>query len=289
MIILMLKHRPIKKVTKSVPTIEGAGVHLKRAFGFKDTNLYDPFLLLDDFHSSNPSEYKAGFPWHPHRGIETVTYMIEGRVDHGDSLGNKGTIGPGDIQWMTAGSGIIHQEMPKGHEHHLWGTQLWVNLPASKKMTDPKYREVKADQIPEVELQKGVRARLVCGSHGGAKGPIDDVSVDPTYMDVSMDRGIKHLLEEPEGRNAFIYVLSGKGKVGNKDVQAEDLVLLGEGNSIELSTAEDKLRFLYASGVPIKEPVAWYGPIVMNTQKELEIAFDEYRKGTFIRKGEDIR
>lgn len=285
----MVQNRSVRKVVKSVPTIEGAGVHLKRAFGFKDTNLYDPFLLLDDFHSSNPSEYKAGFPWHPHRGIETVTYMIEGRVDHGDSLGNKGTIGPGDIQWMTAGSGIIHQEMPKGHEHHMWGTQLWVNLPSSLKMTDPKYREVKADQIPEVELQKGVRARLVCGSFGGAKGPIIDVSVDPTYMDVSMERGIKYILEEAEGRNAFIYVLSGKGKVGNKDVQAEDLVLLGEGDSLELSTGEEKLRFLYASGVPIKEPVAWYGPIVMNTQKELEEAFDEYRKGTFIRKGEDIR
>ncbi|MCU0799779.1 MAG: pirin family protein [Candidatus Thermoplasmatota archaeon] len=285
----MTKHRSIKRVAKSVPTIEGAGVHLKRAFGFKETSVYDPFLLLDDFHSSDPAEFKAGFPWHPHRGIETVTYMIEGRVDHGDSLGNKGSIGPGDIQWMTAGSGIIHQEMPKGHDHHLWGTQLWVNLPASQKMTDPKYREVKADGIPEVELQKGVRARLVCGSFGGVKGPIEDVSVDPTYMDVSMDRGVKYLHTEAEGRSAFIYVLSGKGNVGAKEVHAEDLVLLGEGDSIELSSGEEKFRFLYASGRPIKEPVAWYGPIVMNTQKELEQAFDEYRKGTFIKKGNDIR
>jgi len=277
--------RRVDRITNSVPTVEGAGVHLKRAFGNKEAPMYDPFLLLDDFHSQNPTDYKAGFPWHPHRGIETVTYMIEGRVDHGDSLKNKGTIGPGDVQWMTAGSGIIHQEMPKGHNGSLWGLQLWVNLPAAEKMTKPKYRGIKSSEVPEKEISKGVKAKVICGILGDAVGPVSGISVDPLYADISVEKGASASLKLDEGKSAFVYVLDGEGQFGSPKRQArpEDLLLLSDGSSLEVAAGAKKLRFILVSGKPLKEPIAWYGPIVMNTNKELEQAFDEYRRGTFLK------
>lgn len=296
--------RSIKKIIKSMPTIEGAGVHLKRAFGFNLVPQLDPFLLLDDFHSDEPSEYIMGFPWHPHRGIETITYMLSGEVEHGDSMGNKGLIEPGDVQWMTAGSGVIHQEMPKAKEGTaLWGFQLWANLPASNKMMEPRYQEVKSHQIPEVVTGNNVVIKVICGEVDGKKGPVKGIVTDPEYIDITIPPGTSYSHPTRSGYTVFVYVIEGDGSFGKEQepysfevegakyfdlnepshIGPENLVMFDDGDEI-ISTAGNKgLRFLLVSGKPINEPVAWYGPIVMNTQEELKVAFKEYRNGTFIK------
>ncbi|VVB88191.1 Pirin [uncultured archaeon] len=279
-------NRNIDKILKSKPTIEGAGVHLKRAFGYHEVPLLDPFLLLDDFHSQNPADYIAGFPWHPHRGIETVTYMLEGRVEHGDSMGNKGVIFPGDVQWMTAGSGIIHQEMPKGDHGHMWGFQLWVNLPSTHKMMEPRYREVKKEQINEVAIDKNVKIRVICGEVENTKGPVQDIVVDPEYLDITMTQDTEFEHRIKRGYKAFAYVIEGSGYFDpdkEKLIDIEHLVIFKDGDKVKIIPDDKSLRFLLVSGKPLGEPVAWYGPIVMNTQEELDIAFEEYRNGTFIK------
>jgi redox-sensitive bicupin YhaK (pirin superfamily) len=302
----MKENRKIQKVIRSKPTIEGAGVHLKRAFGYTEVPALDPFLLLDDFRSNDPRHYTKGFPWHPHRGIETITYILRGRVEHGDSMGNKGVIGPGDVQWMTAGGGIIHQEMPKGDdEGYMWGFQLWANLPASRKMMDPRYRDVKDDQIPEISLGKGVTVRIICGEVKGVKGPVRDIVIDPEYLDLTVPAKSGFVHPTKPGHKVFAYVIEGKAYFCQEkdpfayeiegtnyfDIQRtalvanENLVLFGDGEQVVVSTEDEPVRFLLMSGKPIGEPVAWYGPIVMNTQEELRIAFEEYGKGTFIKRG----
>jgi redox-sensitive bicupin YhaK (pirin superfamily) len=261
-------------------------VHLKRAFGFREVPDLDPFLLLDDFHSDNPNDYIAGFPWHPHRGIETVTYMIEGNVEHGDSIGNAGVIESGDCQWMTAGSGIIHQEMPKEMEGMMWGFQLWVNLPASQKMMKPRYQEIKANTVPEVNLGDGIKVRVVSGEVGGVKGPVEDIVVDPEYLDVSMPPNTELVRGFKPGYKVFAYTILGSGyfEPGSKrSIEKEHLVIFQDGDEVSIKAGEKGARFLLISGKPLKEPVAWYGPIVMNTQEELDQAFREYREGTFIK------
>ncbi|MDA8079232.1 MAG: pirin family protein [Nitrospiraceae bacterium] len=297
--------RKIQKIWKSRPAIEGAGVHLKRAFGYYQVPQLDPFLLLDDFHADDPRYYLPGFPWHPHRGIETITYMLHGAVEHGDSMGNSGVISPGDLQWMTAGSGIIHQEMPKGGKDRLlWGFQLWANLPSRQKMMAPSYREVKSSQIPEVTLASGTSIRIICGAVEGKKGPVTGIVIDPEYLDVSVPEGADFAHPVTSGHNVFAYVIEGKGYfdeernpfahevVGDNyfDLKRdclcgpETLVLYQrEGKEVVITAKESLLRFLLISGRPIGEPVAWYGPIVMNTQEELQIAFEEYEKGAFIK------
>jgi redox-sensitive bicupin YhaK (pirin superfamily) len=296
--------RPVKRLSTSKPTLEGAGVHLRRAFGFGNTSDFDPFLLLDDFRNDVPEDYLAGFPWHPHRGIETITYVLAGTVDHGDSIGNHGTIGPGDVQWMTAGSGIIHQEMPKGDETgRMHGFQLWANLPATLKMTAPRYQEVKSAAIPEVTDDDGTHVRVVCGSFGGTKGPVEGIAADPTYLDVSVPPGRKKTLPVETGRHVFAYVFGGSGKFCNASgplavptepvgwwnttppAKAENrsLVLFDNGDELVVQSGEDGIRFLLASGKPLQEPVAWYGPIVMNTQQQLREAFDDLERGTFLK------
>ena len=284
-----METRKIQKVVKSRPTIEGAGVHLRRVFGFNEVPEFDPFLLLDDFRSRDPRYYLAGFPWHPHRGIETITYMIDGYVEHGDSLGNKGIISTGDVQWMTAGSGIIHQEMPKGDESdRMGGFQLWANLPASQKMTDPRYREVKKEQIPVIVNQNGTTIQVVCGEVAGKKGPVADISIDPEYLDVTIPPHAEWTHATQRGHTVFAYVISGSGYFGEDKDEALDngtLVSFGDGDEIMVTTAEEPVRFLLISGKPLNEPVAWQGPIVMNTQEELYLAFEEYRQGRFIKHG----
>ena len=279
--------RKVYQVTAGQPTLEGAGVHLKRAFGNNDVPLYDPFLLLDDFHSSNPADYVNGFPWHPHRGIETITYMLHGQIDHGDSMKNKGVIHPGDVQWMTAGSGIIHQEMPKGQENGLmWGFQLWANLPAAHKMMAPRYREVKSNQIPQVLTTDGANIRIICGDVNGTRGPVQDIVTAPEYLDVSLPAHSQFRHPAKRGRNTLAYVIEGSGRFDTErasPIIAEHLVLFANGDEIMVTTQEKPVRFLLMSGQPIKEPVAWYGPIVMNTQDELRIAFEEYQRGIFIK------
>jgi len=283
----MDKVRKIQKVINSIPTIEGAGVHLKRAFGFKGVEAFDPFLLMDDFRSNDPKYYMSGFPWHPHRGIETITYILDGAVEHGDSLGNKGVISPGDVQWMTAGSGIIHQEMPKGdQEGRMGGFQLWANLPASQKMMDPRYRDVKSDQIPQVLTDSGVKVRIICGEVAGTWGPVRDIVIDPEYLDVTVPANTEFVHPTKPGHTVFAYILEGKGYFSEqKDphVTNENLVLFDDGEQLAVSTGDDPVRFLLISGRPLGEPIAWHGPIVMNTQEELQTAFEEYRNGTFIK------
>jgi quercetin 2,3-dioxygenase len=300
----MKKVRRIRKVLKSRPTLEGAGVHLKRAFGNQQVPGLDPFLLLDDFHSNNPDHYLRGFPWHPHRGIETITYVLRGRVEHGDSMGNSGTIESGDVQWMTAGSGIIHQEMPKGQKDGLlWGFQLWANLPASHKMMDPRYREIKKNQIPETQLESGAKVKIICGEMNGVEGPVQDIVTSPEYLDIALPSKSNLTYPAPKGHTVFAYVLDGKGYFGPErnaydyEVEGanyfdlkrdcmmgpESLIIFDDGDEVSISTEETPVRFLFVSGKPIKEPVAWYGPIVMNTQEELRVAFEEYEKGTFIK------
>jgi redox-sensitive bicupin YhaK (pirin superfamily) len=300
----MGKTRKIKKILKGKPTIEGAGVHLKRAFGFYQVPLLDPFLLLDDFHSNRPEDYIRGFPWHPHRGIETITYVLHGKVEHGDSMGNKGTISSGDVQWMTAGSGIIHQEMPKGQKDGLmWGFQLWANLPSSHKMMDPRYRDVQSIQIPEVTLTQGVEVKIICGEAKKVKGPVQDIVIDPEYLDITVPSKLSFTHPVKRGHTVLAYVIEGAGYFDpRRDAYAyeaeganyfdfkrdcfmspETLILFDEGDEVAISTEEKPVRFLLISGKPIGEPVAWYGPIVMNTQEELRIAFEEYQNGTFIK------
>ncbi len=300
----MEANRKIRKVFTSRPTLEGAGVHLKRAFAFREVPIFDPFLLLDDFRSRDPREYLPGFPWHPHRGIETITYMLDGKVEHGDSMGNEGVIGPGDVQWMTAGSGIIHQEMPKGDKDgRMGGFQLWANLPASHKMMDPRYRGIIRRQIPKVDAGKGATVRILCGKIGQAEGPIRDVVTDPEYLDVTLAPGTEFLHPTKLGRTVFAYVIEGRAAFCSEknpfNYETEtvsyfefkrdpflgngSLVLFTDGEQLTVSTDVDPVRFLLISGKPIGEPVAWYGPIVMNTQAELETAFDEYERGTFIK------
>jgi hypothetical protein len=296
--------RPVKKILKAQPAIEGAGVSLQRAIGFGDPSEVDPFLLLDDFRNENPKDYLAGFPWHPHRGIETITYVLAGDVEHGDSMGNKGVISSGDIQWMTAGSGIIHQEMPKGDANgRMHGFQLWANLPASLKMTPPRYQGIEAKDMPEVTDDDGTHVRLVCGEFWGKKGPVDGIAADPVYVDVSVPPLKRKSLKIDTRNNAFAYVFAGSGKfcnasgplavptesVGrlnaNPPVEADNrsLILFDSGDDVTVQAGKEGIRFLLISGKPLREPVAWYGPIVMNTQAELKTAFEELQAGTFIK------
>ncbi|MHA1615620.1 MAG: pirin family protein [Candidatus Thorarchaeota archaeon] len=281
----MTSVRRIKMILPSKQTSEGAGVSLKRVFGHQEVAHTDPFLLLDHFGSNNPDDYIAGFPWHPHRGIETITYMLDGRVEHGDSLGNEGVIESGDVQWMTAGSGIIHQEMPKRYEGMMMGFQLWANLPSHQKMMHPRYRDVKKDTIPEVTLDNGAKVKIICGEMSGIKGPVQDIVTEPQYYDIELPPGtdFKHFVKE--GHNVFAYVFEGRGLFGEakEEVGTETLALFDEGEYVVISSQKEKLRLLLISGKPIGEPVAWYGPIVMNTNEELDIAFREYKNGTFIK------
>lgn len=298
--------RQIKKIWKSQPTIEGAGVHLKRAFGFHELPLLDPFLLLDDFRSENPEDYLAGFPWHPHRGIETITYVLDGNVEHGDSMGNKGNIAAGDIQWMTAGSGIIHQEMPKGNRFgKMFGFQLWANLPAKSKMIDPRYRGVESSEIPVVKLPDGIQVKIICGKMNGVQGPLKDIVIDPEYLDIEIPKGKTFHHTVKDDHTLIAYVIDGEGffdaatdafdhdMVANRYFDLHPscacrdgtLILFDKGSYINVATKNNSVRFLLVSGKPIKEPVAWYGPIVMNTHEELREAFQEYQDGTFVKVG----
>ena len=299
--------RPIKRIVESQPTMEGAGVKLRRAFGFGNTADFDPFLLLDDFRNERPEDYRAGFPWHPHRGIETITYVLAGTVDHGDSLGNSGTLGAGDVQWMTAGRGILHQEMPQGDaKGWMHGFQLWANLPASLKMTAPRYQDIPGAEIPEVVDDDGTRVRIICGEFWGKRGPVEGVAADPRYLDISVPPGRRKTFAVEASRQAFAYVFAGSGtfrdasqplgvltekegesgetlireRTGNRS-----LVLFDSGDEVTVQAGDEGIRFLLVSGKPIEEPVAWYGPIVMNTQAELQQAVAELRNGTFIRQG----
>jgi len=291
--------RPVKQVIHPKPTLEGAGVRLQRGFGFGTTTEFDPFLLFDDFRNDNPADYLAGFPWHPHRGIETITYVLTGTVEHGDSLGNRGSLGAGDIQWMTAGSGILHQEMPKGDQHgRMHGFQLWANLPSSLKMTKPRYQDVPGKDVPDVTDDDGTSVRVVCGEFWGKKGPIEGVAADPRYLDISVPPRTRRVMPVESSRHAFAYVFAGSGtfrdasepravrnelKDGEYDLGNRSLVLFDSGDEIVVESGDEGIRFLLVSGQPIEEPVAWYGPIVMNTQAELRQAMRELQLGTFIR------
>jgi len=281
----MLKPRKIRMVLKSKPVIEGAGVHLNRAFGFAEVHQFDPFLMLDDFRSDDPEHFIKGFPWHPHRGIETITYVLKGDVEHGDSMGNKGVISSGDVQWMTAGSGIIHQEMPKGDGRgSMYGFQLWANLPASQKMMAPRYRGITAGQIPEVELEGSVRIKIIAGTVAGVTGPVKDIVIQPQYLDCTVPKGESYSHSTNPEHTAFIYVIEGAGVVNGTGVDNRTLILLDTGDQFSIEARESSVRFLLLTGKPLKEPIAWRGPIVMNTQAELEIAFREYQEGTFVKR-----
>lgn len=283
----MTEIRKVKKILKSMPTTEGAGVHLKRSFGFQQAPQLDPFLLLDDFHSDDPKEYIMGFPWHPHRGIETITYVLEGNIEHGDSMGNKGSINSGDIQWMTAGSGIIHQEMPKGDDNgKLWGFQLWANLPASNKMMEPRYREVKSTDIPEVITDNGTHIKIICGEIDGVQGPVQDIVTNPGYLDITVPANQNFENSTEPGHTVLAYVIEGEGffdPESSSPTKKENLIQFDEGEKISITAGDEAVRFLLITGKPIGEPVAWHGPIVMNSQEELQQAFEEYRNGTFIK------
>ena len=306
--------RPVKNLVSAAPHIEGAGVHLRRAFGFGETADFDPFLLFDDFRNDVPEEYLAGFPWHPHRGIETITYVLAGTVDHGDSLGNSGAITPGDVQWMTAGSGIIHQEMPKGDaKGRMHGFQLWANLPRAHKMTPPRYQDIKSADIPEVVDDDGTKVRVICGNVWGASGPVDGIATDPHYVDVAIPPNTRKRIPVETDRHAFAYVFAGAGQFFNAsepmaaptewvDAERDDQILEGEasrrpavhadnrslvlfdrGDEVIVQSGENGLRFLLVSGRPLQEPVAWRGPIVMNTRTELAEAYSDLQNGTFLK------
>jgi quercetin 2,3-dioxygenase len=291
--------RPVRQMSRPQPTMEGAGVKLQRAFGFGNTTDYDPFLLFDDFRNDNPHEYLAGFPWHPHRGIETITYVLAGDVEHGDSLGNRGSLGAGDVQWMTAGSGILHQEMPKGDaQGRMHGFQLWSNLPSSLKMTRPRYQDVKGQDIPEITDDDGTRARIVCGTFWGRSGPVDGVAAEPRYVDIFVPPGRLKRIPVERSHHAFAYVFAGSGTfrdasqprsvlnelTGQPDgASNRSLVLFDQGDEIVVQAGDEGIRFLLVSGRPIEEPVAWHGPIVMNTREELRQAWAELSEGTFIK------
>ncbi len=300
--------RPVKSISPSRPTLEGAGVKLHRAFGFGETSEFDPFLLFDDFRNENPDDYLAGFPWHPHRGIETITYVLSGTVEHGDSLGNTGKLGSGDVQWMTAGSGIMHQEMPQGDaQGRMHGFQLWANLPSSLKMTRPRYQDVPSTEIPEITDDDGTTVRIVCGEFWGRRGPVDGAAADPRYLDIWVPPGHRRTLAVEVERHAFAYVFEGSGSFrdasdpfgvltekegpdGSEMVVREttgnrSLVLFDRGDEITVQAGEEGIRFLLVSGKPLKEPVAWYGPIVMNTKAELQQAISDLNAGTFIKEG----
>ena len=281
-----MKYRKIKAVLEGEFVMEGAGVKLKRIFGFGDTALTDPFLLLDNFGSKDPRDYLAGFPWHPHRGIETITYMIEGEVAHGDSLGNSGVIGSGQVQWMTAGSGIVHQEMPRAYAGEMRGFQLWANLPAKDKMTRPRYRDIDAAAMPVVEGD-GYKLRVICGEYGGARGPAQDIIIKPWLFDVTAGPGAEFSLKVRPADNLLCCVFEGGGYFDKEKTAAlapGQLAVLEGGDTLACSASKAGLRFMLIAGKPLKEPVAWRGPIVMNTEAELRTAFEEYRKGTFNRK-----
>ena len=296
--------RKIKKIFKSKQTIEGAGVHLKRAFGSSEVGQFDPFLLLDDFRSENPNHYNKGFPWHPHRGIETITYILQGKVEHGDSLGNKGVIDAGDVQWMTAGSGIIHQEMPKGDASgRMEGFQLWANLPAAEKMMSPRYRDVKSNDIPVITLENDVQIKIICGTVNKIHGPVQNIMIDPEYLDITVPAHTVYEHPVKPGHTVFAYVIAGQGyfckekKPFTYEAEGENsfdmetdplasngtLILFEDGRSVHIETGDASIRFLLISGKPLNEPIAWHGPIVMNNQAELQLAFDEYRAGTFLK------
>jgi quercetin 2,3-dioxygenase len=296
--------RPVKEILSTKATLEGAGVKLQRAFGFGKTKEFDPFLLLDDFRNERPEDYLAGFPWHPHRGIETITYVLAGEVQHGDSLGNKGSMTAGDVQWMTAGSGILHQEMPKGDENgRMHGFQLWANLPASLKMTDPRYQDIPSAAIPEVTEDDGTRARIISGEFWGRRGPVEGVAADPSYVDISVPPLHKKRIHVEVTRNAFAYVFAGAGTFRDAsqpqavltesgvdpnaqpvyDAKNHSLVLFDRGDEIVVQAGPEGIRFLLVSGKPLEEPVAWYGPIVMNTQSEIQTAMSELQSGKFIK------
>jgi redox-sensitive bicupin YhaK (pirin superfamily) len=296
--------RPVKSIIQSQPTIEGAGVRLRRAFGFGATEEFDPFLLLDDFRNENPEDYLAGFPWHPHRGIETITYVLAGEVSHGDSLGNRGTLGAGDVQWMTAGRGILHQEMPKGDpKGRMHGFQLWANLPSTLKMTKPRYQDVKSGQIPEITDNDGTIVRVVCGDFWGKSGPVEGVAANPRYLDVWVPPGKRKTLPVETGRHGFAYVFEGAGsfrdaskpqpiktdRVGSNSGEVYEftgnrsLVLFDSGDEVTVQAGDKGVRFLLVSGQPLKEPVAWRGPIVMNTDEEIRQAYLELHDGSFIK------
>jgi len=306
--------RPVKRIVEAEPTLEGAGVRLRRAFGFGNTEDFDPFLLLDDFRNERPEHYLAGFPWHPHRGIETITYVLSGSVEHGDSLGNEGTIAAGDVQWMTAGSGIIHQEMPRGDEDgRMHGFQLWANLPRAHKMTPPRYQEIQAADIPAVTDDDGTTIRVVCGSIWGTKGPVDGIAADPHYLDVSVPPGTRRSIPVETTRHAFAYVFAGsghfrdasepreaptewvgesedraaQGEGGSRQADDRSLVLFDRGDEVVVQAGDQGVRFLLVSGKPLREPVAWRGPIVMNSRAELQQAFRELRDGSFLREEAD--
>ena len=282
----MSQPRSVALLLTGNPTVEGAGVRLNRVFGHPEVPKFDPFLLLDDFGSENPDDYIAGFPWHPHRGIETVTYMLSGEVEHGDSLGNEGVIGTGDVQWMTAGSGIVHQEMPRRVEGSLRGFQLWTNLPAATKMMKPRYRDVPADSIPEVSPHDGLKIKVIAGEVVGVRGPVQDVVVEPEYFDITLEPGADLGHPTPSGHTVFAYAISGRGKVGPNCTHTLDrgqLALFTRGDSVLIKASDVPFRFLLVSGNPLGEPVAWSGPIVMNTREELAAAFREYQDGTFIK------
>ncbi|MHA7827831.1 MAG: pirin family protein [Roseovarius sp.] len=297
--------RPVLETRAAQPTMEGAGVHLHRAFGFHKPSELDPFLLFDDFRNEDPAHYAQGFPWHPHRGIETITYVLSGSVEHGDSLGNRGLLGAGDVQWMTAGSGIMHQEMPQGNAAgQMHGFQLWANLPSSLKMTAPRYQDVKAPDIPEVIDDDGTVVRVVVGTFWGRRGPVDGIAADPQYLDISVPPGVKKTLPVDTYRRVFAYVFEGSGafadasqprgvllekEVMGQEVNIRDmsgdrtLIRFGTGDEVTVQAGENGIRFLLVSGAPIAEPVAWHGPIVMNTGEELQQAMRELRNGTFIK------
>jgi redox-sensitive bicupin YhaK (pirin superfamily) len=296
--------RPVKRIVSATPHTEGAGVKLRRAFGFGETSEFDPFLLFDDFRNENPNDYRAGFPWHPHRGIETITYVLAGNVEHGDSLGNHGSLGAGDVQWMTAGSGIMHQEMPQGDaQGRMHGFQLWANLPASLKMTAPRYQDIAATDIPEAVDDDGTRVRVIVGDFWGKQGPVEGVAADPQYIDVSVPPGTKKRLKVETTRHAFAYVFAGSGTFrdasgprgvlteatdGSETVRRDaagnrSLVLFDSGDEVVVQAGDEGIRFLLVSGKPLEEPVAWYGPIVMNTQEQLRQAISDLRAGTFIK------
>lgn len=297
--------RPVKRIVTAKPTMEGAGVHLHRAFGFGDTAESDPFLLFDDFRGDTPAHYQNGFPWHPHRGIETITYVLAGNVEHADSLGNRGLLGAGDVQWMTAGSGIVHHEMPHGDPvGRMHGFQLWANLPSSLKMTAPRYQDVRAGDIAEVTDDDGTHVRVICGEFWGRRGPVDGIAAEPQYLDVYVPPGVRKALPVDAYRSTFAYIFEGSGTfrhaspnlgvltertAGNDDDLVRDhsgnrsLIVFDTGDEVVVQAGDEGIRFLLISGAPIKEPVAWYGPIVMNTQAELQQAVRELREGTFIK------
>ncbi len=280
---------PVRSIVRrfpGVPTLEGAGVRLRRSFSNAEVPLFDPFLLLDRFGSTNPADYLAGFPWHPHRGIETVTYVLDGRVAHGDTLGNAGVIGPGDVQWMNSGSGIIHQEMPQRTEGAMSGFQLWVNLPATEKMSVPAYRGLSAGEIPEVRNDAGDRVKVVAGTYGGVEGPVQGIPVDPTYLDITVPAGGAFALPTHPGHTVFAHAIDGAGRFDGHDaapIAGGETVLFGDGDAVRATAGDAGLRFLLVSGRPLHEPVAWYGPIVMNTRQQLLDAVRELDHGDFVK------